>query len=384
VNWLCQNPLDLVFNMKFLLVLSFLVFFASCAKEPVTKENSEQAEHFSVHYGDGYKILSIKEAWNGDSENHRWLLLDSNENKIPDSLKNLPVIKIPVKRAVVLSTVAIAFMEKMDLLSNIVAVENRNLIYSEKMQNLIDSLSIKHVGSGNALDLETILILHPDIVLTFGTGSTIYDDYPRLKTAGIPAILTAEWMESHPLARFEWIKFFGILFGKEKEADSIFKETVHRYNLLAEQALNSAQKPSVITGYPQGSEWLAGGGNSYFAKFLQDAGAKYIWENTPQTGLLTLNIETALQSSAQAEFWLHPSLWASKAEITQNEPRMQIFISWQNNKIYQSSKRTGKNGSRDFYESGVAYPDLVLADLIFIFHPEILPEHHFVYYELVK
>jgi len=376
--------LDLVFDMKFLLGSFLLIFFASCAKEPTQKKNSEQAEHFSVYYGDGYKILNIKEAWNGDSENHRWLLLDSSENKIPDSLKKLPVIKIPIKRAVVLSTVAIAFMEKMGLLSNIVAVENRNLIYSEKMQNLIDSSSVKQVGSGNTLDLETILILHPDIVLTFGTGSTIYDDYPRLKTAGIPVILTAEWMESHPLARFEWLKFFGILFGKEKEADSIFKETVRRYNLLAEQALNSAEKPSVITGYPQGSEWLAGGGNSYFAKFLRDAGAKYIWENTPQTGLLTLNIEAALQSGAQAEFWLHPSLWRGKSEITQNEPRMQILPSWQNNKIYQSSKRTGKNGSRDFYESGVAYPDLVLADLIFIFHPEILPEHSFVYYELVK
>jgi len=371
-------------RQKLLPTLFILALLASCAKEPAPSKNSEQAEHFSINYGDGYKILSIKEAWNGDLENHRWLLLDSNENKIPDSLKNLPVIKIPIKRAVVLSTVAIAFMEKLGLLESVIAVENRNLIYSEKMQNLIDSFSVKQVGSGNSLDLETILILRPDIVLTFGTGSTIYDDYPRLKTVGIPAILTAEWMESHPLARFEWLKFFGVLFGKEKEADSIFRETVRRYNLLAEQALHSAEKPSVITGYPQGSEWLAGGGNSYFAKFLRDAGAKYIWESTPQTGLLTLNIEAALQSGTQAEFWLHPSLWRGKAEIMQNEPRMSMFSSWQNNKIYQSSKRTGKNGSRDFYESAVAYPDLVLADLIFIFHPEILPQHRFVYYELVK
>ncbi|GBU24711.1 ABC transporter substrate-binding protein [Fibrobacteria bacterium R8-3-H12] len=371
--------------MKFLpVLLLLLVFFASCAKESVPSENSERAEHFSINYASGYKILNIKEAWNGDSQSHRWLLLDSNENKIPDSLRNLPVIKIPIKRAVVLSTVAIAFMEKLGLLESIVAVENRNLIYSKKMQNLIDSFSIKQVGSGNSLDLETILILNPDIVITFGTGSTIYDDYPRLKIAGIPAILTAEWMESHPLARSEWLKFFGILFGKEKEADSIFKETAQRYNLLAEQALLCAKKPSVITGYPQGSEWLAGGGNSYFAKFLRDAGAEYVWEGTPQTGLLTLNIEAALQSAAQAEFWLHPSLWASKAEIAQNEPRMKMLPSWQNNKIYQSSKRTGKNGSRDFYESAVAYPDLVLADLIFIFHAEILPEHSFVYYERVE
>ncbi|MDR2580377.1 MAG: hypothetical protein LBC85_05225, partial [Fibromonadaceae bacterium] len=126
------------------------------------------------------------------------------------------------------------------------------------------------------------------------------------------------------------------------------------------------------------------GGNSYFANFLRDAGAKYIWENNPQTGILTLGIETALQSGMQAEFWLHPSLWASKAEIMQNEPRMSMLPLWQSGKVYQSSKRTGKNGSRDFYESAVAYPDLVLADLIFIFHSEIFPKHKFVYYEPVK
>jgi len=369
-----------------LISLLFLFFLASCAKETVPAATSERAEHFKVDFFDGYRVLSVKEAWGGDSENHRWLLLDSalGTAGLPDSLKNLPQIKIPVKKAVVLSTTAIAFMERLGLLELVTAVENRTLIYSEKMQELIDSLSIKEVGSGNSLDLETILILQPDIVLTFGTGSSVYDDYPRLKAAGVPAILTAEWMESHPLARFEWLKVFGILFGKEKEADSIFAQTLEKYHSLAEFTRHAAQKPTVLTGYPQGLEWQAGGGNSYFAKFLRDAGAKYIWENSPKTGILTLNIEDALQSGAQAEFWLHPSFWTSKAEILQNEPRMNMLALWQNGKIYQSSKRIGKNGSRDFYESAVAYPDLVLADLIFMFHPKILPHHKFVYYEPLK
>jgi len=372
--------------MKFLLGFSFLFFLASCAKEPAPNAASEMAEHFSLDYFDGYKILSIREAWNGDLEKRRWLLLDYafNEHELQDSLKNLPTIRIPVKNAVILSTTAIAFMERLDLLDKIIAIENRNLIYSEKMQNLIDSLSIKQVGSGHTLDLETILVLKPALVLTFGTGSSLYDDYPRFKTAKIPAILTAEWMESHPLARFEWIRFFGVLFGKEREADSILAETQKRYDSLAQLALNAAQKPLVLTGYPQGSEWLAGGGGSYVARFLQDAKAKYIWESNAQAGTLTLGIETALQSGGQAEFWLHPSFWTSKAEILQNEPRISMLPLWQSGKIYQSSKRIGKNGSRDFYESAVANPDLVLADLIYIFHPEILPEHDFVYYKTVE
>jgi len=373
-------------QLKFLPLFFLLFFLASCTKESAPNVASELAEHFSVDYFDGYKILSIREAWNGDLEKHRWLLLDSafEEHKLHDSLKKLPIIHIPVKNVATLSTTAIAFMERLDLLDKIIAVENRNLIYSEKMQNLIDSLSIKQVGSGNTLDLETILILKPALVLTFGTGSTLYDDYPRFKTAKIPTVITAEWMESHPLARFEWIRFFGVLFGKEREADSIFAETQKRYDSLAQLALNAAKKPLVLTGYPQGSEWLAGGGGSYVARFLQDAKAKYIWESNAQAGTLTLGIETALQSGGQAEFWLHPSFWTSKAEIMQNEPRISMLPLWKNGKIYQSSKRIGKNGSRDFYESAVANPDLVLADLISIFHSEILPEHDFVYYKIVE
>jgi len=366
---------------KFLIFAFFLAI--SCTKE-MNGGGGEGAGHFSIFHGNGYKILSIREAWNGDAESHRWLLLDSSETEIPDSLKTLPVIRIPVKNAVVLSTVAIAFMERLNLLDKIVAVENRNLIYSEKMQLLIDSLGIKQAGSGNSLDLETLLILRPALVLTFGTGSTIYDDYPRLKNAGLPVVLTAEWMENHPLARLEWLKVFGVLFGKEREADSIFKETADKYNSLLEIALRSTAKPTVLTGYPQGSEWQAGGGNSYFAKFLRDAGAKYIWESNTQTGILTLNIESVLSRGMQAEFWLHPSLWTSRGEIMQNEPRVSMLPLWQSGKIYQNSLRTGKNGSRDFYESAAAHPDLVLADLIFMFHPDILPEHEFVYYELVK
>jgi iron complex transport system substrate-binding protein len=372
--------------MKFLVIFSLLCLLASCAKEAASGTASERAEHFSVECFNGYKILSIREAWNGDLEKHKWLLLDSafDEILLPDSLKKIPAIRTPVKKAIVLSTTAIAFMERLDLLDKIIAIENKNLIYSEKMQNLVDSFSVKQVGSGNTLDLEIILTLQPALVFTFGTGSTLYDDYPRLKTAEISTILTAEWMESHPLARFEWIRFFGVLFGKEREADSIFAETQKKYDSLTQLALNTAKKPLVLTGYPQGSEWLAGGGSSYFAKFLQDAGAKYIWENSKQTGILTLGIETALQSGMQTEFWMHPSLWTSKAEIMQSEPRISMFPLWKSGKIYQSSKRIGKNGSRDFYESAVANPDLVLSDLISIFHPEILPKHDFVYYKRVE
>jgi iron complex transport system substrate-binding protein len=366
-----------------LLALVLLLFFSACSEK---RSAHSEVTHFSIEYADSYKILRINEAWNGDINGQILVLLDSaaKESAIPDSLKKHGIIRLPAKKVAAISKTAIAFMERLELLDKIIAVENRDLIYSEKMQSLIDSLSIPEVGSSSALDLEKLVMLKPDIVFTFGTGSQIYDDYPRLSSAGLPAVLMAEWMENHPLARFEWIKVIGILFCKEREADSIFRETVSKYDSLSILAKEAKSKPIVLTGYPNGSEWSAGGGKSYFAKFLEDAGAAYIFENFSQTGTMNLNLEYALSNGINADYWLHPSLWKSRAEILENEPRIEMLKAWKENSVYQNSLRLGKKGAADYYESGIARPDEILSDLIGIFHPEILPEHKFSYYMLLE
>ncbi len=361
----------------FLIVL--LLFFGACSENSGTHS---EVMHFNIEYADSYKILRINEAWNGDANGQILVLLDSTakESAIPDSLKKYEIIRLPAKRVATLSKTAIAFMERLELLDKIAAVENRDFIYSEKMQSLIDSLSISEVGSGSVLDLEKLVMLKPDIVFTFGTGSHIYDDYQRLNSAGLPVVLMAEWMENHPLARFEWIKVIGVLFCKEREADSIFSETLSKYDSLSVLAKNAKSKPTVLTGYPNGSEWSTGGGKSYFAKFLEDAGATYIFKDFSQTGTMNLNLEYALSNGVNVDYWLHPSLWKNRAEVLDNEPRIEILNAWKKNTVYQNSLRLGKKGASDYYESGIAHPDKILSDLIGIFHPEILPKHKFTYY----
>ncbi|MDR3001219.1 MAG: ABC transporter substrate-binding protein [Fibromonadaceae bacterium] len=353
----------------FLIPALLLLFFSACSKT----DSGSEAVHFSIEYAENYKVLRMKEAV--------LVLLDSAAKKsaLPDSLKKYEAISLPAKRVAVISKAAIAFMEKLELLDKIIAVENRDFIYSEKMQHLIDSLSIPEVGGGSSLDLEKLLMLNPDVVFTFGTGSIIHDDLHKLKTAGLPAVLMSEWKENHPLARLEWIKAVAILFGKEKEADSIFNKTAHRYDSLRVLAKNAKSK-TVLTGYPNGSEWAAGGGRSYFAKLLEDAGATYVFNNFSQTGIMNLSLEYALMNGINADYWLHPSLWNSRAEILANEPRIEILTAWKKDAIYQNSLRQGKKGAADFYESGIVQPDEILSDLIGIFHPEILPKRNFLYY----
>ncbi|MCL2100665.1 MAG: ABC transporter substrate-binding protein [Fibromonadales bacterium] len=344
------------FSLIFSIATLFLV--NACSKSSDSSGESSKAVHFSIEYADDSKVLKIKNA--------------------PDLV--LKKDDLPLKRVAVLSKTAIAFMEKLDLLDKIIAVENRDYIYSEKMQHLIDSLEIPEVGGGSSLDMEKLLMLKPDMVFTFGTGSHIHDDLHKLNAAGLPAVLMSEWMENHPLARLEWIKAVAVLFGKEKEADSIFSETSSRYNSLSNLAKNAKSKPIVLTGYPNGSEWAAGGGKSYFAKLLEDAGAVYIFNNFSQTGIMNLNLEYALLKGVNADYWLHPSLWNSRAEVLASEPRIEILKAWEKNAVYQNSLRQGKRGAADFYESGIAQPDEILSDLIGIFHPEILPKRNFLYY----
>jgi len=347
------------------------------------------ASHFTVDSIPGYRILSVVNAWNGSGTNYRWILVDSARScpdcTLPDSLLSLPRIQIPLRRIVVLSTTQLALLEKLGALDRVIAVGNKNHIYSPAMHQRMDSLQLPAVGNGNSLDLERILTLNPDAVLTFGTGSSQFDDYPRLSTARVPTLLTAEWMESHPLGRMEWIRFMGVLLHAEARADSLFIEAASQYDSLCGQvAKDSIQRPVVLLGYPDGDNWQAGGGLSYMAQFLEDAGARYLWKDHAEPGILSLSLEIALTQGAQAEFWLHPGAWRSQEEIHRAEARVDLLPVWRNGNIYQHSQRMGKNGSIDFYESGIAHPERILADLIRILHPGILPDSTLSYYRRVE
>jgi len=333
------------------------------------------ATRFIVDSIPGYRILTVRNAWTGSEAEYRWLLVDSVRNcpdcEVPDSLRSLPRIRVPLQRLVALSTTQIALIERLGALDRIIAVGNRKYIYSPALQRRIDSLNLPSVGDGNTLDIEKLLTMAPDGILTFATGSAQYDDYPRLARARLPVLLTAEWMEEHPLARLEWIRFMGILLGREALADSLFLESAARYDTLCAQVKRQPGKPPVvIVGYPDGDGWQAAGGESYVARYLSDAGARYLWENRPGSGILRLSLENVLVEGISAQYWLHPSSWQSRAEALRVEPRIALLPVWKNGFVFQHNGRMGANGSNDFYESGIAYPEKVLADLVCILHSD--------------
>ena len=187
-------------------------------------------------------------------------------------------------------------------------------------------------------------------------------------------------MESHPLGRAEWIKFLGLFTGREKEAEEIFTALEKRYLSLAALSNNVKYRPTVVRGTPFSGRWYVAGGKSYVGTFLHDAGADYIFKETQFTGSRPMDIELVYERGQAAEFWVNCGVWQNLDQARRADPRFAAFKSLQDGRVYNNNLRVNEQGGNDYWESGVMAPDLVLADMIHIFHPELLPDHQFVYY----
>jgi iron complex transport system substrate-binding protein len=235
-------------------------------------------------------------------------------------------------------------------------------------------------GSAEGLNMERLLSLQPDLVMTFATGMSQYDIHDRLQQADLRVAINSEYMETTPLGRTEWIKFIAAFFDKEAEADRLFTDTAARYANLAAKTRAVAKRPGVFCGSNYRGTWHMPGGSSYVACFLRDAGAAYLWEDDRSTGSIPLNIEAVLSRARHADFWLKPGVSRSREEMAAEDERYSVFPAFRAGRVYNDNAKMDAGGGNDIWETGVAYPEIVLADLISIFHPEILRNHQRTWY----
>lgn len=202
-----------------------------------------------------------------------------------------------------------------------------------------------------------------------------------LKDSGLTVLYNGDWTEQSPLGRAEWIKFFGALYSREREADIIFKQIVKDYNDAKKIAQNTTEKPTVMAGAIFQDQWNLPQGGSWGAQFLKDANADYLWKDTDGTGSLSLSFETVLDKAENAEYWIGPNSYTSLTQMTENNPHYGQFQSFKNKKVYSFGTKRGPTGGYVYYELSATRPDLVLKDLIKIFHPELLPDYELYFFE---
>jgi len=308
-------------------------------------------------------------------------------SQVPGGFEGAQVIEIPVRSIVTMSTTYFPHLEMLGVLGSLVAVDDATYVFNETVQQRASAGEIAVVGGGaggGAVNVEMLLEIEPELIMTSASGVPEYDAHPALIEAGLPVVINADYLESSPLGRAEWGKFIAAFYNLEDEANRQFEEVASSYLALKEQVSALSARPTVFTNTDFQGSWYVPGGESYAAILLKDAGADYLWADTPGTGANPLAFEEVFDAAKEANFWLNVGFAGDLASLLMMDERYADFDAYAEGRVYNYNKRVNANGGMDYFESGTARPDLVLADLVAIFHPGLLPEHDFYYYQQLQ
>lgn len=326
----------------------------------------------------------MRNTWSGAGDHEQVYALVPRGKVVPEVSNEAIVVRTPVKRLAIMATVFLGPVADLDLYDSLVGIAYLDYANDLRAHELVESGAAREIQSGAGMDVESMLMLQPDLILTSTTGNATFDVKPQMVRSGLPVVVTASYMEAHPLARTEWLKFVAAFYGKEAEAERIFDGIAERYEALVRLAAEAKDRPTVFASAPFSGVWHVPGGRSYTATALGHAGANYLWSDEPSSGSIPLDVEVILQRASSADYWLNPSRYASMQEVLAADERFVAFEAVREGRVFNNTVRVNENGGNDIFERGVSHPDEVLADLIKIFHPDLLPEHEFVFYENLK
>ncbi|MDE7096533.1 MAG: ABC transporter substrate-binding protein, partial [Muribaculaceae bacterium] len=276
------------------------------------------------------------------------------------------------------SSTHIAMLDALGASDRIVAVSGINYITNPEIQKRRDQIA--DIGYEGNFDYEALLAADPDIVLLYGVNGASSME-KKLRELGIPFIYIGDYVEESPLGKTEWIVPIAEIIGERQKGERIFAEISDRYNSLKKKVADTAiDAPSVMLNVPYGDSWFMPSASSYMARLISDAGAEYIYAEDTGNTSLPIDLEKAYALATQADFWLNVDRVTSLPELASKCSRFEDTRVFSNGNIYNNTLRSNPNGGNDFFESGVTNPDLVLGDLIHIFHPELSNEP-LVYYK---
>ena len=349
-----------------------------------TNSFTSYASGFRVFDQGSYTVIEVTDPWQQSKNVIFSYVLAPSQDVLPDSLKNRPFIKTPVQRVIALSTTHVAMIDQLGSAASIVGLSGSEFIYSSPIRARIESGSVKDVGYGQGLDFETIVRLEPDVLFLYGVEGNVMTTLEKLTDLGIPAVFCGEYLETHPLGKAEWIRFFSLFYNKEEQSTSFFQHIDSAYSALSALASGVLPKPVVLNGLPWKDTWYMAGGKSFAAQLIEDAGGDYLWSDSPSTQAVPLDLESVYLRAINADVWINPGAAGSLADILLLDERLGNLDVIKNGHVFNNNARSSPAGGNDYWESGTVRPDLVLADLIEVFHPDLLTDHPFVYYRQLK
>jgi iron complex transport system substrate-binding protein len=369
----------------------FLLCFISCKEASKTEKKTvsnvsesvelKYATGFEINKFDGYSIVQLNSPWPNAEKQFKYVLLEKG-GAVPKNIEYDALVHVPLEKVVVTSTTHISLLEALGEEHKLVGFPNTKYISSPKTRQLIKEQKVVELGENESINTELLLDMEPDAVIGFAINGN-NKTFRTIQNAGIPVLYNAAWIEKNILGRAEWIKFFGCLFQKEKLADNIFKKIESEYNMAKDIATSIDEKPTVLAGSMFKDIWHVPYGNSWAAQFITDAGGDYIWKDSKGSGSISLNIESVLDKAQQADYWITLGTETSKTQLNDRNVHYKQFEAFEKGRTFIANA-TGETGGLLFYELGPNRPDLILKDLISVFHPELVPNHQLVFYSQLK
>ena len=374
-------------NLSLILLLSLA--FAGCHDKSSKLDDFNQslyapeyASGFDIKGADGKEsvLITVTNPWQGADSVTTWLFIARNGEEIPEGFAG-QALEGDAKRIVAMSSTHIAMLDAIGEVGRVAGVSGIDYISNPDIQARRDSIG--DVGYEGNINYELLLSLDPDLVLLYGVnGASAMES--KLEELDIPFMYVGDYLEESPLGKAEWMVALSEVAGKRGDGEKTFAAIPVRYNALKKKVADSAlDAPSVMLNGPYGDSWFMPSTQSYAARLIADAGGHYVYQKNTGNASVPIDMEEAYLLASDADMWLNVGMANSLDELKASCPKFTDTRCFKNGNVYNNNARTNAGGGNDYYESAVVNPDIVLRDLVKIFHPELVQEEC-VYYKRLK
>jgi len=381
-----------IVSWSLLIILISVFQFVSCSRKNNTDSVAEifdnypekelvslasYADGFDIYEVDNIKKLVIYNPRNNNEILSTYYLTDSayysNYQTSPEYLRT------PIDSVAVFSATQLNAFSKLNILNKVCAISESEYIQNPEIKELYKTGQLVELAGNGNFYLERTLEVNPKII--FYSPYNMAQKHP-LAVTELTMIPFFDFMESNPLGRAEWIKFTALFFGKDNEANSIFDTIVNKYNKYKELASSTVNKPTVFSDKYYSGQWFVSGGNSYIAQLFNDAGANYLWKDNQNTGSINLDFEVVYNKAHNADYWrivgTYPDGFSYEKLLAENDLYSNFRAFKDRKVVFCDSKKS------TYFETGTLEPHLLLADFIYVFHPNLLEGYKPKYYHLCK
>ena len=368
-------------------ILASLLLLVSCVSNKKTSLEAFNQDIYTPEYASGFKILGadnvqstliqVFNPWQGAKDVEMSYFISRNGEQAPAGFTG-PTIPAGAKQIVCMSSSYIAMLDALGQADRIVAVSG--IDYVSNPYIIAHKDSIKDMGP--EMNYELLLGLKPDVVLLYGIGDAQTAVTDKLKELSIPYMYVGEYLEESPLGKAEWMVALSELTDSRENGIEIFSEIPKRYQTLKDLTASVEQRPTVMFNTPWNDSWIMPSTKSYMAQLVNDAGADYIYKENTSNSSAPIGLETAYGLIQKADYWINVGMASTLDELKAVNPKFTDAKSVREKTAYNNNLRLTATGGNEYWESAVVRPDIVLRDLIHIFHPELVSDSLYYYRHL--